>query len=95
MSKINFAVWNMRGTTVRDHNFTKHRTKINNLLDCKINEKEELDLVFFQEISDPELVFQKNPIERNFAKPYKIVGQWRSCRRGHPEKEGACRGVVL
>ena len=93
MSKINFAVWNLRGTNKNDRNFLEHRKKINHLLDCKINGKEPLDLVFFQEISNPELVF-KRP-ERMFTKPYKIVGPWRSCRENHPEEEGACRGVVL
>ena len=95
MLKINFAVWNMRGTSKNDQRFTAHRKKINKLLEYKINGKEPLDLVFFQEISNPEIVFQKNPPERIFSQPYRTVGPWRSCRENHPEAEGSGRGVVL
>lgn len=64
MLKINFAVWNMQGTNKNDQRFTAHRKKINMLLEYKINGKEPLDLVFFQEISNPEIVFQENPPDR-------------------------------
>ena len=64
MLKINFAVWNMQGTNKNDQRFTAHRKKINMLLEYKINGKEPLDLVFFQEISNPETVFRENPSDR-------------------------------
>lgn len=95
MLKINFAVWNMRGTTKNDRRFTEHCKKINKLLEYKINGKEPLDLVFFQEISNPEIVFRENPPERIFTQPYRTVGPWRSCRENHPEAAGSGRGVVL
>ena len=95
MLKINFAVWNMQGTNKNDQRFTAHRKKINMLLEYKINGKEPLDLVFFQEISNPEIVFQENPPERIFTQPYRTVGPWRSCRENHPEAAGSGRGVVL
>lgn len=64
MLKINFAVWNMRGMNKNDQRFTEHRKKINKWLEYKINGKEPLDLVFFQEISNPETVFRENPSDR-------------------------------